>query len=345
MAPDIDALEAAARERMDVGAYGFFVAGSGAEQTLADNLAAWRRLALRPHVLRDVSVVSTATTVLGTPIAFPVLAAPVALLRLAHPDGERGVAAAVAAEGTLRVVSSRTSTPIAEIEAAAPGAPWWFQVYVMRDRGLTTELVSRAVASGATALVLTGDTPRVGHKRRPGIDFDIPVDVNVPDLANGGELRRDPRFDQDAGTSMADIEWLEQLSGLPVVVKGVLRGDDARECLAAGAAAVIVSNHGGRQLDGAVATAVALPEVVEAVAGEAEVYVDSGVRSGSDVLRALALGARAVLIGRPLAWALAAGGGEGVRALLAELAADVEDALALAGVCSPADVTPDLLAG
>lgn len=343
MPPDIDALEAAARERLDVGAYGFFVAGSGSEQTLADNLAAWRRLALRPHALRDVREVSAATTVLGTPIAFPVLAAPVAMLRLAHPDGERGVAAAVAAQGTLCVVSSRTSTPLAEVAAAAPGAPWWFQVYVMRDRGLTTELVARAVAAGASALVLTGDTPRVGRKRRPGPDFDVPVDVNMPDLSNGEDLRSDPRFDQDAGTSPADIEWLAQLSGLPVVVKGVLRGDDARECLSAGAAAVIVSNHGGRQLDGAVATAAALPEVVEAVAGEAEVYVDSGVRSGSDVLRALALGARAVLIGRPLVWALAAGGGEGAQALLAELAADVEDALALAGVRSPAEVTPDLL--
>lgn len=344
MALDIDALEAAARERLDPGAYDFFATGSGSEQTVAANREAWRRLALLPHALRDVREVSTATTVLGTPVVFPVLAAPVAVLRMAHPDGERAVAAAAAAAGTLHVVSSRTSTALGEVAAAAPRAPWWFQVYVMRDRGLTAELVARAVEAGAGALVLTGDTPRVGRKRRPGPDFDVPVEVHMPDLARGKDLRGDARLEQDAGTSVQDVGWLAGLSGLPVIVKGVLRGDDARECLGGGAAAVIVSNHGGRQLDGAIATADALPEVVEAVAGEAEVYVDGGVRSGSDVLRALALGARTVLIGRPLAWALATGGGEGVRALLADIAGEIEEALALAGVRSPAEVTLDLLA-
>ena len=344
MALDIDALEAAARERLDPGAYDFFAGGSGSEQSVAANREAWRRLALRPHALRDVREVSAATTVLGTAVAFPVLAAPVAVLALAHPDGERAVAAAAAAAGTLHVVSSRSSTALGEVAAAAPDAPWWFQVYVMRDRGLTAEMVARAVEAGASALVLTGDTPRVGRKRRPGPDFDVPVEVHMPDLARGEDLRGDPRLEQDAGTSLQDVGWLAGLCGLPVVVKGVLRGDDARECLGAGAAALIVSNHGGRQLDGAIATADALPEVVEAVAGEAEVYVDGGVRSGSDVLRALALGARAVLIGRPLAWALAAGGGEGVRALLADVAGEVEEALALAGVGSPAEVALDLLA-
>jgi 4-hydroxymandelate oxidase len=344
MALDIDALEAAARERLDPGAYDFFASGSGSEQTVAANLEAWQRLALLPHALRDVREVSSATTVLGTTIAFPVLAAPVAVLGMAHPDAEPAVAAAAAAAGTLYVLSSRTSTAVGAVAAAAPRAPWWFQVYVMRDRGLTAELVERAVRAGAGALVLTGDTPRVGRKRRPGPDFDVPVEVHMPDLARGEDLRGDPRLEQDAGTSLEDVAWLAALSGLPVVVKGVLRGDDARECLEAGAAAVVVSNHGGRQLDGAIATAAALPEVVDAVAGEAEVYVDGGVRSGSDVLRALALGARAVLIGRPLAWALAAGGSDGVRALLGDVAAEVEEALALAGVRSPAEVTVDLLA-
>jgi 4-hydroxymandelate oxidase len=299
---------------------------------------------LRPRVLRDVAAVSTSTTVLGTPVASPVLAAPVGYLRLAHPQGEAAWAAGAAAAGALRVLSSRSSTRVADVAAVAPGAPWWFQVYIMRDRQLTAELVRRAVATGATALALTGDTPRLGSKRRGGVG--LPPGAFMPDLAAGGDedLREDPRAAQDPATTFADVGWLREISGVPVLVKGVLRGDDARACVDAGAAGVIVSNHGGRQLDGAVATADALAEVADAVAGEAEVYVDGGVRSGVDVLRALGLGARGVLVGRPLVWALAAGGAAGVRDLLTALGAELEEALALAGARSPADVGRDLVA-
>ena len=342
MAPTGDPLEAAARARLDRGAFDFFAGGSGAERTIASNKAAWEEVALRPRVLRDVSATRTETTVLGARVALPVLAAPVGFLRHAHPDGERAWAAGIAAAGTLAVLSSRTSTPIADVAGAIGQAPWWMQVYVLRDRGLTTELVRRATAAGASALVLTGDTPRVARKgRADGAGLAIPPDWFLPDLP--GDLREDPRAIQDDAVTFSDVEGLCEATGLPVLVKGVLRGDDARASLDAGAAGVIVSNHGGRQLDGAVATARALAEVAEAVAGRAELYVDGGVRTGVDVLRALALGARAALVGRPLVWALATGGAAGVRARLEGLRAEVEEALALSGATTPEDAGRDLV--
>ena len=332
------ALAAQARERMDPGAYAFFAGGAGAEVTLGDAEAAWARVRLRPRILRDVRSVDTTVEVLGERIGLPVLAAPVAVLGLAHPEGERAWAAGVAAAGGLPVLSTRTSTPIAEVAEALGGAPWWFQVYVMRDRGLTAELVGRAVRAGARALVLTGDTPTLS-RRAP---VTLPPEQRMPDLpgAPSEALRQDP------GTTWDDVAWLREISGgLPVVVKGVLRADDARRCADAGAAGLVVSNHGGRQLDGAVATADVLHEVAAAAAGTGlEVYADGGVRSGVDVLRALALGARAVLVGRPLVWALALGGADGVRAHLEGLRGEVEEALALAGATAPADAGPDLLA-
>jgi 4-hydroxymandelate oxidase len=212
---------------------------------------------------------------------------------------------------------------------------------VLRDRSLTRDLVQRAAASGARALVLTGDTPYVGRKRRDRGSLAIPDEdfrVNLERLTDVTLAEQAP------DVTFEDIAWLRERSGLPVLVKGVLRGDDAARCLDAGAAGVIVSNHGGRQLDGALATAEALPEVVEAVAGRAEVLVDGGVRSGRDVVRALALGARAVLVGRPVLWGLATGGASGVRTVLEELREDTAHVMALAGAASVADVTADLLA-
>lgn len=283
---------------------------------------------------------STRTTVLGAPVASPVLAAPMALLRLLHPEGEAAWAAGIAAAGGLSVLSSRTSVPIAQ----AARDPWWFQVYVLRDRGLTEALVRRAIAAGARALVLTGDAPRLGRKvraERPEVD----PGWFLPDLGDRS-LQGSPRAEQDPATSLRDIAWLREVGGgLPVLVKGVLRADDARACLDAGAAGVIVSNHGGRQLDGAIATADALADVAAAVGEAGEVLVDGGVRSGVDVLRALALGARAVLVGRPFAWALATGGAAGVRALAEGLAQEIEEALALAGCATVAEARSAELPG
>jgi 4-hydroxymandelate oxidase len=336
-----DALEALARERLPQAVFDYFAGGSGEEATLADNIAAWARLRLRPRVLRDVSSVDISTELLGVKLAAPVLVAPTAFHSLAHPEAELATARGTREAGSLLVLSSRASRRLEDVAASA--GPWWFQVYVFRDRGLTRALVQRAVAAGARALVLTGDTPTVGRKRRNRGDSTLPL----PDedfLVNLEGLAHRSLAEQAADTSFADLDRLREDSGLPVLVKGVLRADDARECLHHGAAGLIVSNHGGRQLDGAIATADALPEVVEATEGRVPVLVDGGVRSGRDVLRALALGARAVLLGRPVLWGLATGGADGVRQVLDSLREDTAHALALAGAPDLSSVGADLLA-
>jgi 4-hydroxymandelate oxidase len=331
-------LEERARAVLPRPVFDYYAGGAGDEETLEANTRAWSQVRLRPHVLRDVSRVETSTTVLGTRLAAPVLVAPTAFHRLAHPQGELATAEGTAAAGSLLVLSTRSSTRIESVAAAA--GPWWFQVYMLRDRELTKELVRRATAAGARALVLTGDTPFVGRKRRDRGSLAIP---DEDFRANLERLTDVSLAEQAANVTFDDIGWLHQLSRLPVLVKGVLRGDDAARCLDAGAAGVIVSNHGGRQLDGAVATARALPEVVQALGGRGEVLVDGGVRSGRDVVRALALGARAVLLGRPVLWGLATEGAAGVQRVLTELQEDTAHVMALAGATSVAEITPDLV--
>ncbi|MCI0571007.1 MAG: alpha-hydroxy-acid oxidizing protein [Myxococcaceae bacterium] len=334
----LDSLEAQARAVLPQDVHAYFAGGAGEELTLEANLAAWRALRLRPRVLRDVAHVDTSTTVLGTSVASPVLVAPTAFHRLAHPEGERATAEGTARAGSLLVLSSRASVRLEQVAAVA--GPWWLQVYVLRDRGLTRALVQRAAAAGARAVVLTGDTPYVGRKRLDRSALALP---DEDFLANLEGVTDRALAEQAPDVTFDDIAWLKDVSGLPVLVKGVLRGDDAVRCLQAGAAGVVVSNHGGRQLDGAVASAVALPEVVEAVGGRAEVLVDGGVRNGRDVVRALALGARAVLVGRPVLWALAVEGATGVQRLLDSLREDTAHSMALAGAARVADVTADLL--
>jgi 4-hydroxymandelate oxidase len=331
-------LEDRARAVLPQPVFDYYAGGAGDEDTLAANASAWSAVRLRPRVLRDVSHVDTSTTVLGSRVAAPVLVAPTAFHRLAHPSGELATAQGTAAAGSLLVLSTRSSTRLESVAEAA--GPWWFQVYVLRDRNLTKELVQRATAAGARALVLTGDTPYVGRKRRNRDTLSIP---DEDFRANLERLTDVTLAEQAANVTFEDIGWLRELSGLPVLVKGVLRADDAIRCIQAGAAGVIVSNHGGRQLDGAVATAHALPEVAQALAGRGEVLVDGGIRSGRDVLRALALGARAVLLGRPILWGLATDGAAGVQRVLTELQEDTAHAMALAGACCVAEVTEDLV--
>jgi 4-hydroxymandelate oxidase len=331
-------LEERARAALPPPVFDYYAGGAGDEETLAANARAWSAVRLRPRVLRDVSHVDTSTTVLGTRVAAPVLVAPTAFHRLAHPAGELATAEGTAAAGSLLVLSTRSSTRIESVAAAA--GPWWFQVYILRDRALTQELVQRAAAAGARALVLTGDTPYVGRKRRDRGSLAIP---DEDFRANLERLTDVTLSEQAANVTFDDIRWLHELSRLPVLVKGVLRGDDAARCLEAGAAGVVVSNHGGRQLDGAVPTAEALPEVVDAIAGRAEVLVDGGVRTGRDVVRALALGAKAVLLGRPVLWGLATDGAAGVRKVLTELQEDTAHVMALAGATSVAELTADLV--
>jgi isopentenyl diphosphate isomerase/L-lactate dehydrogenase-like FMN-dependent dehydrogenase len=323
--------ERLAEQKLDANAHAYFVGGAGDEVTLRENLAAFERRKLRPRVLVDVRTVSTATTVLGTEVALPILIAPLALQRMAHPEGELATARAAAKAGTIMCLSTATTTRPADVAAAAPGAARWFQVYVLPDRSATEELISEAVDNGFAALVLTADTPYLGRRER-----DIRVDFQIPEhLTVSGNF-----FGQgfDASLSWRDLEWLAGYR-LPVVVKGILTAEDARLACEHGAAAVIVSNHGGRQLDGVPAALDVLEEVVEAVDGRAEVLLDGGVRRGTDALKALGLGARAVLIGRAMVWGLAAAGEEGVSDVLRLLRDEFELGLALLGCASPADVT------
>ena len=351
---DTTALEAAARECLDRGVYDYIAGGADAEATVADNLAAWSRLRLRPHVLRDVAEVSTATTLLGSQAPTPLLVAPMAYHRMCHPDGEAASAAGAATAGALYVLSTQATMSVEDVAQAAPEAVRWFQVYVVRDRGWTAELVARAAAAGYRALVLTVDVPLLGNRLRDlRNDFRLPTGLkpaNAPPAA--ASRQRELAVDVLAQAGQFDpaltpetIGWLAERSGLPVVVKGVLRGDDAAACVDAGAAGIVVSNHGGRQLDTVVATADALAEVVAAVGDRAEVYVDGGVRRGTDVVKALALGARAVLVGRPVLWGLAVGGAAGVERVLSGLAGELRLAMALCGATEPGQVTPDLIAG
>ena len=323
--------ERLAEEKLDANAHAYFAGGAGDEVTLRENVAAFRRLTLRPRVLFDVTNISTATTVLGTEVSMPVLVAPLAVQRMAHPEGELATARAAAAAGTVMCLSTAATARPAEVAVAAPGAPQWFQVYVFADRAITRDLVEEAVESGYRALVLTVDAPFLGRRER-----DIRVDFKIPEgMTPSGDI-----FGEgfDTALSWRDLEWFAG-HGLPVVVKGLLTAEDARLACEHGAAAVVVSNHGGRQLDGVQATVDALEEVVDAVEGRIEVLLDGGVRRGTDVLKALALGARAVLIGRAMVWGLAVNGEAGVAHVLRLLRDEIELGLALLGCRSPGDVT------
>ncbi|MBA3718463.1 MAG: alpha-hydroxy-acid oxidizing protein [Actinobacteria bacterium] len=329
--------ERLAEEKLDPGAFGYFAGGAGDEVTLRENVGAFRRLRLRPRVLADVSGVSTAATVLGHEVSMPVLVAPLAFQRLAHPEGEVATARASAREGTIFCLSTVATAGPAEITEGVR----WFQLYVFKDRGFTRTLVERAVEAGFSAILLTADTPHLGRRERDHrTGFQVPAEL-VPSLAGHDLLTPEQTFASMADDlSWRDVEGLASMSGLPVLVKGVLTAEDARLACESGAAGVVVSNHGGRQLDGVPATIEALPEVVEAVGGRIPVLMDGGIRRGTDVVKALALGAEAVLAGRPFVWGLAAGGEEGVLAVLQLLRAELELALALLGCRSPAEVTP-----
>jgi len=318
--------ERLAAEKLDANAAAYYFGGAGDEITLRENVAAFERRKLRPRVLVDVGAVSTATTVLGTEIALPVLIAPLAMQRMAHPDGEEATARAAAAAGTIMCLSSAATCPPERLTEGTR----WFQVYVWRERAATEAAIDAAVGAGYSALVLTVDLPYLGRRERDlRVDFEVPESLTVE-----GELLGDG---VDPTLSWRDVEWIAGY-GLPVVVKGLLTAEDARLACENGAAAVVVSNHGGRQLDGVSATLDALEEVVDAVDGRAEVYLDSGVRRGVDVLKSLALGARAVLIGRPMLWGLAVAGEQGVADVLRMFREEVELGLALLGCTSPADV-------
>jgi 4-hydroxymandelate oxidase len=335
--------EEAARKRLDPGAYGYFAGGAGDEHTLRANVAAFARWELRPRVLVDVSEASTEATVLGTELAMPLLVAPTAFQRLADPEGELATARAAAAAGTVMCLSTLSSVSPAELAAAVPGAPQWFQLYWSQDRGFTGELVAAVAEAGFRALVLTVDFPVAGRRERDlRAAFALPDDLPLPNLPvrlERQDFHRELGAIVDPTLTWRDLEWLRSVCDLPLVVKGVLTPEDALLAAEHGAAAVIISNHGGRQLDGVPATLDVLPEVVDAVGQRVEVLLDGGIRRGTDVLKALALGARATLAGRAVVWGLAADGEEGVAHVLALLRKEIEVGLKLLGCRSPVGVT------
>jgi 4-hydroxymandelate oxidase len=332
--------EVLAAERLEAGAHGYYAGGAGDELTLRDNVAAFQRWQLRPRVLVDVAACATSTTVLGHELSMPLLVAPVAFQRVAHPDGEVGMARAARDAGTAICLSTlSTSTPE---QVAETNATRWFQLYVFTDAGLTAELVARARAAGFTALVLTVDTPVLGRRERDfRTGFTIPPEVTVAALGHGNLTPLEAFSYMSQSVSWRDVERLAAEADMPVLVKGVITAEDAHLACEHGAAGIVVSNHGGRQLDGVSATIDALPEVVDAVAGRVEVLVDGGIRRGTDVVKALALGARAVLAGRAPLWGLACDGEAGARHVLELLRDEILMALKLVGCTSPADVTPD----
>jgi isopentenyl diphosphate isomerase/L-lactate dehydrogenase-like FMN-dependent dehydrogenase len=335
--------ERLAEEQLAPDCLGYFAGGACDEWTLRENIEAFSRLHLRPRVLRGIDQVEPGTTVLGLELGFPLLVAPVGFMRKAHPDGEPAAARAAEATGAGFCLSTLATASAGEIAAAAPSVRRAFQVYVFRDHGFTDELVAAAIDAGFDALLLTVDLPVLGRRERElRGGWATPEDM-VPSIRDAlgrgawqpGELSLDPGL---------DWPYLERLCGsvdVPVAVKGVLTADDALLAADHGAAGVVVSNHGGRQLDGVAASIDVLPEVADAVGDRLDVLVDGGVRRGTDVVKALALGAKAVLAGRAPVWGLAAAGEEGARAVLALLREEVEIALALLGCRTPGDVTPE----
>jgi 4-hydroxymandelate oxidase len=321
---------AAAAEKVDPAVWCYFEGGSGDESTLRENVAALGRWQLRPRMLVDIGDVRLETTLLGTPVAMPLGVAPFALQRLLDPEAEVATARAAAAAGALMTVPTLTSFRHAELQAAVD-APRWLQLYVQRDRELTRDHLAEAREAGYTAVVLTVDLPVIGRRERDlRLGFVVPEDMPF----HYGTL-----VDVDPTLTWRDLEWIRSATGLPLVLKGIATGEDTLLAVEHGVDAVWVSNHGGRQLDGVAASIDVLPEVVEAAAGRCEVYVDGGFRRGTDVVKALALGARAAFVARPVAAGLAVGGEAGVARVLELLRDEIALALGLVGCARPDEVT------
>jgi 4-hydroxymandelate oxidase len=338
--------EARAKLRQDV--LDYFEGGALDEITLRENTSGWERLKLYYRVLAGVGPRELSTTVLGQSISMPICVAPTAFHKLACEQGEIATAGAAKTAGTLFILSSLSNTPMEDVFAAA-GSPRWFQLYVYKDREVTRALVQRAEAAGAEAIVLTVDAPGLGTRERDMRNrFTLPPGLAVANLAplgkgempevEGSGLAAYVRNNFKSDLGFDDLDWLCGCTRLPVVVKGVCRGENAVRAVEHGAKAVVVSNHGGRQLDTAPATCEVLPHVVEAVGDRCEVYVDGGVRRGSDVLKAIALGARAVLVGRPILWGLTVGGEQGATDVLEILRRELDEAMLLCGCTKLPDI-------
>jgi 4-hydroxymandelate oxidase len=351
---NIEEWERAALERLEPMARAYFAGGARDEITLRENQRVWDQIWLHYRVLVDVSNRSTRTTVLGQELALPIIAAPTAFQRLAHTDGELATTRALANSGSIFVLSTLSTVSIEDV-AAEVEAPRWFQLYVYRDREITRSLVERAEAAGYEALVLTVDAAEIGTRERDARHtFHLPEGIRMANLMNDDLDRMDPVADQsalsqyvreqlDPSLTWADVDWLANQTSLPIVVKGLVRPDDAQRAVDHGARAIAVSNHGGRQLDTAPPTAHVLPAIIEQVGAQAEVLVDGGIRRGTDVIKALAMGARAVMIGRPVIWGLAVDGQQGIENVFETLRLELLEAMALCGCPDIPSIGTDLL--
>jgi 4-hydroxymandelate oxidase len=347
-------LETKARELLPQAAYDYYASGANDEITLRENRVAYERITLLPRMLVDVSKRHMGTTALGEPVSMPILIAPTAFQGLAHPEAEVATVKAAGAANTLMTLSTLSTFSIEEVMAVATG-PVWFQLYVLQDRAISASLVKRAEVAGCKAIVLTVDAPLLGRRERcVRNQFKFPDDLPVknllpaglrefPDGASGRGLAPYIASLLDSALTWKDIEWLTGITKLPLLVKGILRADDALLAVKHGASGVIVSNHGARQLDTTPAPISVLPEIADAVGSKVEVYVDSGIRRGTDVLKAIACGARAVFIGRPVLWGLAAGAEAGVRNVLEMLRQEFDLAMALSGCPTLSSITRDLI--
>ena len=346
--------ESLARACLPAQTYDYFAGGANDEITVGANRRAFDDLAIRYRVLVDVSRRELGMTLFGRRVTAPIVLAPMAFQRLAHPDGELATARAAAAAGIPMTVSTFATLSLEDIRAAGDG-PLWFQLYVHKDRGITRDLIARAAAAGYEALVLTVDVPEIGRRERDERNsFRLSPDLRVANFlprmsdalqaeAPGSGLADFVQGMRDSSLTWKDLEGLRAHSGLPLVIKGVVRADDARRAVDHGASGIVVSNHGGRQLDTAIPSLRALPEVAEAVGHRTLLLMDGGIRRGTDIVKALALGAHAVMVGRPVLWGLAADGEAGVRRVLELLHTELDLAMGLCGTPRLADITRDLI--
>ena len=334
---NIGDLERRAEELLDPGVFGYFAGGAGDEVTLDENVAAFTRLRLLPRVLVDVSTVDASTDVLGVPLAMPVIVAPVAFQRLVSPDGEPGMARAAEAAGSIFTLSTLATSRPGDVTAGNR----WMQVYVFRDRAVTHAIVEEAVEAGFQALVVTVDAPRAGRRERDlYTGFVLPANLRAPALGERSMTVAEAFDLLDPSLTWTDFAELVAVSPVPVLVKGIHTAKDAGLAVDHGAAGVVVSNHGGRQLDGVPATIEMLPAIAEALDGRTTLLMDGGIRRGTDVLKALALGADAVMIGRAALWGLACGGQVGAEAALRILREEIELGMALLGVTRVSELSP-----
>lgn len=331
--------EIRAQERMNLVYWDYYAEGSDDEITTRANQTDFARIRLCPRTLVDVSQCDTSTSVLGLPVRMPILVAPTSMHCLAYPEGECATARGAGEAGTLMIASTDSTRPLEEIAQAARG-PLWFQLYIYHSLNVAASMVRRAEAAGYRAIVLTVDLPVVGNRERSK-RHNIPLPL--PPLVEANFMDVEEESGQWVPVTWETIDWLRSITSMPILIKGILTAEDAGLALEHGASGIVVSNHGGRQLDGIMTGIEALPEIVEVVAGRCEVYMDGGIRRGTDILKALALGAHAVLVGRPILWGLAVDGANGVRQVLEILRTELERAMKLTGCPTPASIDRSLV--